>query len=123
MFIIDYTTRVPIYEQIKSQLLSLISSGALREGDKLPSIRTLAADTRLNVNTIKKVFAQLESDGVIVSVVGSGSFVAEGAYRNPRVMERASAELLEGLKRARSAGLGEDEILEMVKKLYREEKP
>ena len=121
MFIIDHTARTPIYEQIKSQMLSLISSGAIKPGDKLPSIRTLAVQLNLNVNTIKKVFAQLEADGVIVTVVGSGSYVAETAYRNPNIMEKAEQQLRDALKTAKSAGLKQAEILAIVNEFDKED--
>ena len=121
MFIIDHTAGVPVYEQIKSQMLSLISSGAMKPGDKLPSIRMLAGQLNLNVNTIKKVFAQLEADGVIVTVVGSGSYVAETAFRNPNVMEKAEAKLRESLETAKSAGLTRAEILAIVNEAVEDE--
>ncbi|MBQ8911352.1 MAG: GntR family transcriptional regulator, partial [Clostridia bacterium] len=44
MFVIDNRSKVPIYEQIKTQILALISSGALRPGDKLPSLRVISAE-------------------------------------------------------------------------------
>ena len=121
MFIIDHTARTPIYEQIKSQMLSLISSGAMKPGDKLPSIRMMAGQLNLNVNTIKKVFAQLEADGVIVTVVGSGSYVAESAYRNPNVMEKAEQQLRDALKTAKSSGLTRAEILAVVNQTVKED--
>jgi len=121
LFIIDHTARVPIYEQIKSQMLSLISSGAMKPGDKLPSIRMMAGQLNLNVNTIKKVFAQLEADGVIVTVVGSGSYVAENAYRNPNVMEKAEQQLRDALKTAKSSGLTRAEILAVVNQTVKED--
>ena len=122
MFIINYSAKEPIYEQIKSQMLSLISSGAIKPGDKLPSIRMLASQLKINVNTIKKVFAQLEEDGVIVTVIGSGSYVAETAYRNPNVMEKAEARLREGIRTAISAGLTKTEILKIVSEEVKEKK-
>jgi len=121
LFVIDHTAGVPIYEQIKSQMLSLISSGTMKPGEKLPSIRMLAGQLNLNVNTIKKVFAQLEEDGVIVTVVGSGSYVAESAYRNPNVMEKAEARLRESLKAAKTAGLTAEEILTIVNETVQED--
>ena len=51
MFVIDNQSKVPIYEQIKTQILALISSGALRPGDKLPSLRVISAEVHLNINT------------------------------------------------------------------------
>ncbi len=122
MFIINYSAKEPIYEQIKSQMLSLISSGAIKPGDKLPSIRMLASQLNINVNTIKKVFAQLEEDGVIVTVIGSGSYVAETAYRNPNVMEKAETKLRDSIRTAISAGLTKTEILKIVSEEVKEEK-
>ena len=95
MIVIDHNSKTPVYEQIKVQILSLITSGVLSPGDKLPSLRTLAADLSLNFNTIKKVFAQLEEDGVIVTVQGKGCFVADTAKDNRAVMDRAENALRE----------------------------
>ena len=72
MFVIDNSSKTPIYEQIKTQILALVSSGVLKPGDKLPSLRSLSSSMSLNINTIKKVFSELENDGVIISVLGSG---------------------------------------------------
>jgi len=121
LFIINYTSKEPIYEQIKDQMLSLISSGAMKPGDKLPSIRTLAAQLSLNVNTIKKVFAQLEEDGVIETVIGSGSYVAESACRNPKIMEKAEVKLRESLKTAKTAGLTKMEIFQIINEELKED--
>lgn len=121
MFVIDNQSRVPIYEQIKTQILALISSGALRPGDKLPSLRVISAEVHLNINTVKKVFGELERDGVITTVVGSGSYIADSAIRNPMVLKKAEAGLTEALRQARSAGITKEEAMKMVQNLYEEE--
>ncbi len=105
MIVIDHNSKTPIYEQIKVQFLSLITSGALSPGDKLPSLRTLAAELSLNFNTIKKVFAQLEEDGVIVTVQGKGCFVAETAKENRAVLDKAEAALREAVAVAYASGV------------------
>lgn len=107
MFAIDHNSPIPLYEQVRTQILALITCGALKPGDRLPSLRELAGELSLNFNTIKKVFAQLEADGVIVSRQGSGFFVADGARENQAVQARAEDELLRTLERARAAGLTE----------------
>ena len=122
MFIVNYSAKEPIYEQIKSQMLSLISSGAIKPGDKLPSIRMLASQLNINVNTIKKVFSQLEEDGVIITVIGSGSYVAQTAYRNPNIMDKAEIKLRDSIRSAISAGFTESEILKIVSEEAKEEK-
>lgn len=79
--VISNSSLMPIYEQIKNQIISQIMSGELKEGDVIPSIRTLAQDIRISVMTIKKAYDDLEKEGYIVSVQGKGTFVA------PRNME------------------------------------
>ncbi len=122
MIIIDHTSKTPIYEQIKVQILSLIASGVLTPGDKLPSLRTLAADLSLNFNTIKKVFAQLEADGVIVTVQGKGCFVADTAKDNRTVLDRAENALREAIATARASGLSQEEAARIVTEVYADTK-
>ena len=105
MIVIDHNSKTPVYEQIKVQILSLITSGVLSPGDKLPSLRAMAADLSLNFNTIKKVFAQLETDGVIVTVQGKGCFVADTARDNRAVQDKAEAALREAIATARASGV------------------
>lgn len=77
MIAIDYTSRQPITAQIRDQMVRLITSGALKPGDWLPSVRQLATDLSINPNTIQKAYSEMELRGIIVSVKGRGSFVAE----------------------------------------------
>ncbi len=67
----------PIYEQITSQMKKMILSGELGEGEMLPSMRVLAKDLRISVITTKRAYEELEKDGLIETVTGKGSFVAE----------------------------------------------
>ncbi len=66
----------PIYEQIYRQIKSAIISGALDEGEMLPSIRTLAKDLRISVITTKRAYDELERDGYIYTVAAKGCYVA-----------------------------------------------
>ena len=122
MIVIDHNSKTPVYEQIKVQILSLITSGALSPGDKLPSLRTLAADLSLNFNTIKKVFAQLEADGVIVTVQGKGCFVADTARDNRAVLDRAEAALKEAVAVARASGVSRETAKRILAEIFEEEK-
>ena len=121
MIVIDHTSRIPIYEQIKTQIIALINSGILSPGDKLPSLRTLAAELSLNFNTIKKVFAQLEADGVIESRQGAGFFVTNCAIENKNVLAKAEEELKLTLSRVRDAGLSEESALRILSEIYKKE--
>ena len=67
---------VPIYLQVESQVKHAVASGVLKQGDTLPSVRKLAADLRVNPNTIARAYQDLERDGVVRSVPGGGTYVA-----------------------------------------------
>lgn len=74
--IISNSSNVPIYEQIKNQIIDQILNDELKEDEALPSIRTLLADIKISVMTIKKAYDELEHDGYIITRQGKGSFVA-----------------------------------------------
>lgn len=75
--IISNHSKQPIYEQITNQIRAYILSSELKEGDALPSIRKLAKDLQVSVITTKRAYEELEKEGLIYSIVGKGSFVAE----------------------------------------------
>lgn len=75
--IISNYSKEPIYEQITNQIRAYILSGELKEGEALPSIRNLAKSLQVSVITTKRAYEELESEGLIYSIVGKGSFVAE----------------------------------------------
>jgi len=70
-------TGIPLYLQIESQLKHAIAAGALKQGDTLLSVRKLAADLRINPNTVARAYQNLERDGVIRTVPGGGTYVAD----------------------------------------------
>ena len=121
LIVIDHNSRIPIYEQIKTQIIALINSGVLAPGDKLPSLRALASDLSLNFNTIKKVFALLEADGVIESRQGAGFFVTAGAVENKNVLAKAEEELRLTIARVRDAGLSEEAATRILSEIYTKE--
>ena len=68
---------LPIYLQIESQVKHAVAAGALKQGSALPSVRKLAADLRINPNTVARAYQNLERDGVIRTVPGGGTYVAD----------------------------------------------
>ena len=76
MIQIDYRDARPIYEQIVERYQFLILKNILEPGEKMPSVRQMAAELSINPNTIQRAYAMLEAEGYIVSVRGKGSFVA-----------------------------------------------
>ena len=76
MIELNYRDSRPIYEQVKDGLRRLVVTGALSPGDKLPSVRRLAASLAINPNTIQRAYEALELEGYVYSVPGKGSFAA-----------------------------------------------
>ena len=72
MLNLDYRDARPIYEQVRDNLRRLMVSGAIQEGEKLPSVRSLAS----NPNTIQRAYESLEAEGYVYSIPGKGSFAA-----------------------------------------------
>ncbi len=101
---IDYNSNEPICRQAVDQIKVLVVSGSLRPGEKLPSIRQLARDARINPTTVSRIYTQLAQEGVLVRRQGQGVFVAEGVPQLApaqvrRVVGKHARELLvEGLR-------------------------
>jgi GntR family transcriptional regulator len=74
---VNSSSGIPIYLQIEMQLKHAIAAGALKQGDALPSVRKLASELRINPNTVARTYQNLERDGVIRTVPGGGTFVAD----------------------------------------------
>ena len=77
MIHLDYRDARPIYSQIEGGIRDQILAGVLRPGDKLPSVRELAAGLTINPNTIARAYRDLEQQGWIATVAGKGCFVCE----------------------------------------------
>ncbi|HEX2998960.1 MAG TPA: GntR family transcriptional regulator [Armatimonadota bacterium] len=120
--IISNSSQKPIYEQITVQIKSLILSGALREGDALPSMRMLARELRISVITTKRAYEDLERDGFIETVAGKGCFVAGRNLELLREeqLRRAEEFLQNAVNVARASGITLDELTEILKLIYTE---
>lgn len=118
--VISNSSSVPIYEQIKEQIIEQIMNDELQEDEMLPSIRSLSKDIKISLMTIKKAYDQLESDGYIVSIAGKGTFVAS---RNSNlVKEHAQKEIEDNIQKAIDLAvkydISKDEIIDLVNMLY-----
>ena len=70
-------SRVPIYVQIRDQVLRAIGSGKLRPGEQLPTMRQMAVDLRVDLNTVRHAYDELEETGAIVVLRARGTYVAK----------------------------------------------
>ncbi|HEX4542646.1 MAG TPA: GntR family transcriptional regulator [Candidatus Acidoferrum sp.] len=81
LFHVNLSSGVPIYAQIENQVKNAIAAGALKPDQALPSIRKLAAELGVNPTTAARAYQNLERDGVISTIPGGGTFVAENVPR------------------------------------------
>jgi len=121
--LISNSSNQPIYEQIYTQIKNNIISGTLKEGDMLPSIRTLAKDLRISVITTKRAYDELEKDGYIYTVSAKGCYVAE--KNTDLIREEHLRQIEEHMRRilelAPSCSLSGDEVIEMFRLMQKEE--
>ena len=111
MFRIDGMSRTPVYEQIIEQVEKLVSLGILKEGDQLPSVRSLSLELSVNPNTIQKAYSELDARGIAKSVPGKGCFIAEGASDALRMAgKRKLAELSALVRELALSGVTKEEI-------------
>ena len=76
--IISSNTNQPIYEQITSQIKAMVMSGQLKQGDPIPSMRSLAKSLHISVITVQRAYEDLQRDGFVETTVGRGSFISAG---------------------------------------------
>ena len=114
---IDRGLEEPVYAQVAHQVRRLIASGDLRPGMTLPSVRRLAGDLGVNLNTIARAYRLLEGEGFLIIRGRSGVTVAAPAAE---VEHSAHAKLMEELRttfaRLRQAGVTTDDLLEVVRR-------
>jgi len=85
MISLNYRDARPIYEQVRDGLRHLMVTGAIAQGEKLPSVRSLAASLAINPNTIQRAYAALEEEGYLCTEPGKGAYAAKsGAGESPR---------------------------------------
>ena len=114
--VVDVTSATPPFEQVRAQLAGHVAAGALRAGDRLPTVRALAADLGLAVGTVARAYRELEAQGVVVSRRRTGTVVAQPAPGTSQVPDRGLGDAVATLvARARSAGLDDERVVDLVR--------
>jgi GntR family transcriptional regulator len=112
-FSVDPHGGAPLYQQLTEQIKRAIAIGALSPGERLPTVKGLALDLKLNPNTVARVYRDLEREGVIATAPGRGSFVSQnGALGDARrvALEVAGRQIEGAIREARSLGITHDEV-------------
>ena len=115
--ILNHSSMVPIYEQLMEQIKSDIIQSELKEGEELPSVRTLAGELRISALTVKKAYDKLEEEGFVTTVHGKGTYVSAS---DKQLALEARQKVIEDdfdkvIDRALSMGMKKEEISEVVK--------
>ena len=130
-FAVQPTSGVPIYRQLMDQVRSLVASGRLKPGDRLPSVRQMAAELQVNMMTVSKAYARLEADGVLERERGLGMRVPDAATRGAASATKTPvAERQQELKpiaeelatRAWQLNLTNEQTLNVVKQVLKDRK-
>jgi GntR family transcriptional regulator len=107
---------VPIYVQLREQILALIGRGVLKTGAQLPTMRQVAVALKIDLNTVQRAYAELERDGVLAKQRGVGTFVTEAAP--PRNAKKQVQDLAHRVAaQAKSQGIALDDLAEALTRL------
>lgn len=115
MISLNFRDAKPIYEQIKDNFKKLIISGALKNDDKMPSVRTLATQLSINPNTIQRAYNELETEGFIYSVPGKGSFVCSNSEKQKEHIEELKEKLRSIIRELKVLNVTESELSLILK--------
>lgn len=119
MFQLDFKDRRPIYEQIKEKMKFLIIGGAMKEGEKIPSVRELAVSMAINPNTIQKAYKELESEGYIYSVTAKGYFVTPRASTDVGKNAELLAKFSDTVRELMYLGKTKNELSDIINSIYK----
>ena len=116
MINLDYQSRIPIYEQIISEIERYVALGILKPKEQLMSIREMATTLGINPNTVKKAYTELENKGVIITVSTKGTFITDNPNKvaNYKVDEIVK-EIKTKIKELEKLGLKKEEIIDRIK--------
>lgn len=120
MFRIDYRSRKPIYEQLVDSVCELLLRGVIVADEQMPSVRAMSGELAINPNTIQKAYVELERRGILYSIPGRGSFISSDIAKLTDTLKSSILrDAEEQLNRAKNQGIGREDILSVVDKIWR----
>lgn len=112
---IEFDNNLPIYLQIMQYIKRQIVTGTLKAGDKIPSVRELAAELQINPNTVQRTFQELEREEVVETKRGLGRYVTSEESKIMTIKKEMAGELLERfLTGMQELGIEEQDIVNIV---------
>ena len=115
---IDDYSDVPIYMQIRNQIVMGISSGELKAGEQLPTVRALALEIGINTMTVSKTYQMLKNEGYIMTDRKNGARVREQIAQSGVISEENKNELRRIVSEARISGVAKKDIQKLVDEYY-----
>ena len=104
----------PLYLQLVEHLKHSIETGAIRGGEQLPSVRSMAEDLLINPNTVVRAYRELEAEGLVDLRHGSGVFVCESVVARTALMKKAEPVMRAAVDRLEAFNLSEEEIRRLM---------
>ena len=115
---IDDYSDVPIYMQIRNQIVMGISSGELKPGEQLPTVRALALEMGINTMTVSKVYQLLKSEGYILTNRKTGDRVRDNINTTGVLSEENKTELRRIVSEARLSGVSKKDLQKLIDEFY-----
>lgn len=113
---LDYTSRIPIYEQIVNEIERYVALGILKEKEQILSIRELASNLGINPNTVKKAYSILETKNIIISMSTKGTFIKEGTnIVKENSINSYIKDINNIIEKLNKLGLTKEEIIKRIK--------
>ena len=124
-FHVETSSGMPITRQIAAQIRAQCAGGTLRPGDRLPSVRALAAELAVNQNTILRVYERLTAEGLLERRHGDGTFVADriptGQMRAQR--QQLRQDIARTIQLAKTLGVDSVEMHELMDQVWEQREP
>ncbi|MDY6062437.1 MAG: GntR family transcriptional regulator [Erysipelotrichaceae bacterium] len=113
--LINLRGKEPIFLQVKNQIINYIKLGILKADDKLPSVRNLAEELGINLNTVQKVYSELESEGYVYTLNKKGVFVD----KNNDCQDYRQDEAKKLIDKIKKSGISKTQLLEILEEVYK----
>ena len=116
---IDETAEVPIYQQIRNQIVLGISDGRLKPGEQLPTVRALAGEIGINSMTVNKAYALLKQEGYIYTDRRNGAHVRNEFTETKELQEKSKIILQQVISETKICGITQEEFLALCRNMYK----
>lgn len=114
IFHLNHSSGIPVYLQLMQQIRHGVETGALRAGERLPTIRSLAEELVVNPNTVVRAYRELQHEGIVELRQGSGAYISRSVIERRQIMSKAGKLIGSTIERLSALGLSEEEIRRIV---------